>query len=271
MPWRPGTRAQQRAIEAPYEDVPDHLAPPLMSWIDGCFQSEYEFRFERMPDVAIRLRIQVPRAYDAARRELYRLCSEDRGFILDIVEVMLELYGRDGSRSATLDSLLTAANSAYGVRDDARGLELRIVPEVKEQVQSVIDVATGSPGDHLRNAWNEAYGLNPDPTKAYSESIKSVEAAMAPVVSPANLRATLGTIIKDVEAKPEKWIFEIADGRADGVDTVLRMMQVLWDGQSSRHGGVEPTRAETAGEARAAVHLAATLTQFAVGKTFRPA
>ena len=179
--------------------------------------------------------------------------------------------GEDDGRANTLKQLLDASNSAYSVRDDWHGLELRIVPEVKDQVQSVVNSASGMAGDHLRNAWNEAYSRNPDPAQAYGESIKAVEAAMAPVVSPANLKATLGTIIKDVENKPGQWVFEIADGRATGVGMVLAMMQMLWDGQTSRHGGVTPTKAETPDEARAAVHLAATLVQFAVGGAFRTA
>ena len=37
---------------------------------------------------------------------------------------------------------------------------------------------------HLRSAWHHAYRQNPDPSKAYSDAIKAVEAATRPVVSP---------------------------------------------------------------------------------------
>ncbi|MGB7447574.1 MAG: hypothetical protein WA892_00440 [Ornithinimicrobium sp.] len=266
MPWRPGRGAQQRALEAAYEDVPPHLAQPLWNWINNGFW----YHIERLTPVAIRMRETLPADPNPAMQELLRRCDEDSAFMLDLVEAMLELYGWDSGRGTDLRELLVDANSAYTVREDYRGLELRTVPEVKEQVQETVNLAAGSAGDHLRNAWNEAYGRHPDPTKAYSEAIKAVESAMAPVVSPMNVKATLGTILKDVERKPSKWEFSIADGRADGVDTVLQMMQMLWDGQTSRHGGVAPTRAETPSEAQAAVHLAATLVQFAVGKSFRP-
>jgi hypothetical protein len=46
------------------------------------------------------------------------------------------------------------------------------------------------------------------------------------------------------------------------------MMWMLWQGQTSRHGGLGPTRAETPDEARAAVHLAASLVQFGVSGAF---
>lgn len=275
MVWRPGKRAQDRALESPYEGVPGHLAQPLWNWIEGCFRDDYgTTQYHRFEQLAVHLRIQLSPRPGEARQRLLDLCNAgDKTFALDLVEAMLELYS-DGSfwevaRAEQLEALLQAGNSAYAVNDTNTGLELRIVPEVKDQVQAVVDLATGSPGDHLRNAWNEAYGRTADPVKAYSESIKAVESAMASTISPANLKATLGTMIKDVEAKPSKWTFDIADGRATGVGTVLAMMQMLWDGQTSRHGGVSPTRAETVEEARTAVHLAATLVQFAVGGSFK--
>ena len=83
-----------------------------------------------------------------------------------------------------------------------------------------------------------------------------------------NDKQTLGTMIRDVAAKPSKWDFVIIDGAVGGVDTVLAMMRMLWDGQTSRHGGVNPTRDETDDEAKAAVHFAATLVQFGVSGAF---
>lgn len=256
-------------MESPYEDVPEHLAAHLWRWILNGFTSQYEDRRGRWGLLAVHLRIALSFDEYEAEAELRDLCNRDPLFMLDVAEAMLEIWGEDQGRSRQLNAVLTVTNSAYRVRADSKGLEVSVTPEVQEQVQAVVDAATGSPGDHLRDAWNEAYGRTPDPVKSYSEAIKAVEAAMAPVISPQNLKQTLGTMIKDVESKPSKWKFEIADGRATGVGTVLAMMQVLWDGQTSRHGGVNPTRAETVEEARAAVHIAATLVQFAVGKSFR--
>ncbi|GAA2463235.1 hypothetical protein [Streptomyces lavendulocolor] len=47
----------------------------------------------------------------------------------------------------------------------------------------------------------------------------------------------------------------------DPVAPVEAMMRALWQGQTSRHGGSEPTSPETLEAARAAVHLAATIVQ----------
>ena len=269
MAWTPGGRARARELEAPYPDVPDHLKPHLFLWIRQCFDQGYEFDYGRLGEVAIHMRIQIlqndPLKFLAAR------CSESDEFMLDLTESILELYGWDRGRAGALQSLLESSNSAYRVKNGWDGLEMLITPEVKEQVQEVVNAAKSSAGDHLREAWNEAYGRKPDPVKSYSESIKAVESALAPIVSPQNGKQTLGTMIRDVKAKPSKWGFDIPDGNVGGVETVLSMMQLLWEGQSSRHGGLNPTPAETVEEARSAVHLAASLVQFATGKHLRQA
>ncbi|MGB2556537.1 hypothetical protein [Cellulosimicrobium cellulans] len=278
MPWKPGQRRAQRALEDPFADVPEHLHGPLWDWILAGLQKPTRVSLpgfglktvasprDRYRNVALALRIDVD--LDKGPWELAASCAADHAFMLDLVEVMLEQFGYDEGRARELQGLLTMANSAYRVRDDWGGLEERVAPGVKELVSETIDTATGSAGDHLANAWNEAYGRKPDPVKAYSESIKAAEAAFAPLVSPQNAKQTLGTMIRDIKAKPAKWKFVIAEANVSGVDTTLNMMQMLWDGQTSRHGGTGPTRDETPEEARAAVHLAAALVQLGVSKAF---
>lgn len=225
---------------------------------------------ERLGEIAIDLRMSVGAGShrDQLRVFLGR-CNQDPGFMLDLIEAMLERYGWDDGRAPKLRDLLREGNSAYQVTDAWNGLEMRVAAGVKESVQEAVDAAGGSAGDHLTDAWNEAYGRKHDPVKSYSETVKAVEAALAPHVSPANHKQTLGTMIRDVAAKPTKWEFEIADGNANSVETIVNMMRMLWDGQTSRHGGVNPTRPETIEEARAAVHLGATLVQWGVSGAFR--
>lgn len=185
---------------------------------------------------------------------------------LRIIEFLLP--AARASSAMELEDVLRLGNSAYAVSSDGKRLEMGTTPEVKQQVEAVVSSAGGSAGDHLAKAWNGAYGREPDPVKSFSESVKAVEAALAGHISPQNGKQTLGTMIRDVSAKPTKWRFAIADGNVGGVDTVLHMMRVLWDGQTSRHGGVSPTRDETSQEAKAAVHLAATLVEFGASGAF---
>lgn len=268
MAWQPGRRRAQRALEDPYEGVPAHLAQPLWDWIQRAM--DFQYSDERWRQVAIDLRVHVqgrPQDYFAKQ------CEQSPDFMLDVVEALLERYGTSVDTKAwVLDDLLEAANSAYAVAEGGRALELRVAQGVKEVLREAVDAGQGSAGDHLTSAWNAAYGRQSDPTKAYAEAIKAVEAALAPHVSPQNPKQTLGTMIADVRNKPQKWKFVLdASPTSPGVDVILGMMRSLWDGQTSRHGGASPTRLETPEEARAAVHLAAALVQFGQSAAFATA
>ncbi|WP_410794077.1 hypothetical protein [Kribbella sp. C-35] len=234
--------------------------------------TSYGTNAERTAELAIELRKSMRAGSNFEQIQQYiEWCNKDTDFMLDLVEVMLDRYGWDAGRARRLDGLLIAANSAYRVRatdTSSAGLEERVAPGVKELVREAVDAAGGSAGDHLVNAWNAAYGRKPDAVKAYSEAIKAAEAALAPRVAPQNARQTLGTMIRDVSAKPAKWSFTLDDGSGGGVAAILQMMRTLWEGQTSRHGGLNPTRAETPDEARAAVHLATGLVQFGASGAF---
>ena len=269
MAWRPGSHSAALALEDPYEDVPEHLVAPLWTWVSGHCRSDST----TMLAVGLRLRLSLPdprRDRTGAVQGLAAECQAKPTLILDAIEVLLPFVIRaaGGHASiATLNNVLKIGNSMYQVKPDHTGLELRVLPEVREAVQAAVDAATGSAGEHLAMAWSEAYGRSPDAVKAYSEAIKAVEAAAAPVISPSNPKATLGTIIRDIKAKPSKWQFAVAANGDDGVVAVQRLMELLWNAQTSRHGGVAQTVPETAEAARAAVHVAATLVQFFVGKS----
>jgi hypothetical protein len=274
VPFRPGELAQSRELEPLYEDVPPHLKSELWQWTAVYLNARSADGVARLRSVANHMRYDISRvakAYSTSsksqdiRAYIERRCASPEEQ-LRVIEYILTLASIEHARA--LEKILKVGNSAYAVSKDGKRLEMRTTPEVKAQVEAVVATATGSAGAHLANAWNEAYGREPDSVKSYSESIKAVEAALAPNVSPQNDKQTLGTMIRDVAAKPSKWEFVIADGAVGGVDTVLAMMRMLWDGQTSRHGGVNPTRDETADEAKAAVHFAATLVEFAVSGAF---
>jgi hypothetical protein len=92
---------------------------------------------------------------------------------------------------------------------------------------------------------------------------KAVEAAAIPVVSPANAKATLGTVIRDLENQQARWRLAVAaPSGTDPIAPLLGMLRLLWQGQTDRHGSGGPTVAPSAEAAAAAVHLAATLVQW---------
>ncbi len=253
-----------------YEDVPAHLKHQLWTWTAGYLSTGDADGIAKIRAVANHMRYdyaRIPKAGSYTKKEqdmrahIQKRCQDDEDQLRIIEFLLTESHPSSGLH---LEGILRLGNSAYSVSADGKRLEMRADPAVRAGVQAVVEVAAGSPGDHLTNAWNEAFGRVPDPVKSYSESIKAVEAALAARVSPQNGKQTLGTMVRDIRAKPGKWKFAIADGNVGGVETVLNMMQLLWDGQTSRHGGVNPTRAETPEEAKAAVLLAAGLVQFGV-------
>jgi hypothetical protein len=100
------------------------------------------------------------------------------------------------------------------------------------------------------------------PDKSFDESIKAVEAAAIPVVTPADPGATLGTIISALSDKPDKWT--VALEPKDGLDSVAeltRMRRLLWKSHKTQHGeaGTGPPKTMSPMEAEAALYLASTL------------
>lgn len=189
------------------------------------------------------------------------------------------LYGMSArmaflTRTSSLQELLDDVRSAYTVRASGLGLERRAPAGASQAHTAAVRAAAakpdaGSAASHLSAAWAAAYAITPEPVQAYSESVKAVEAAAHAVVEPQNPKATLGTMVRQLRDSPER--FATVLQRSDSVGTVREMMSLLWAGQTSRHGGMEPTRRETPAEAQAAVQLAATLVGWFVSGAVRRA
>ena len=185
----------------------------------------------------------------------------DEDCLLDVLETVISFYD-DGALLA-LETTLEIGNSAYTLNDGRTGLQFRIDPTVQAQITGVItETGPATFGSHLRDAFNAAYGRQVDPPKSYSESIKAVECATIPVVEPNHARATLGTVRGELRSNPNRWAFAINGQGNDSIEPVTGMVSLLWDGQTSRHGGVAATKPETVDAARSAVHLAGTLCQW---------
>jgi hypothetical protein len=123
--------------------------------------------------------------------------------------------------------------------------------------------AAGSAAEQIRSAWAELHGLHPDPSAAYRAAVQAVESAAHAMIEPNNAKATLGTMIGQLRNTPQRYALAIPGPDGTGsIAPLIAMMELLWTGQISRHGGQAPTRPETVEEARMAVHLAVTLVQW---------
>lgn len=268
MRWRPlSTRTEvERADEydALHDGVPPWLAPGLTRWvIEVVRDAPYVDPAKTLHDVEQLLRFPLnwQRGVDTALGTLAKEFGENRSRALDIVDCLLMLTANQPGSWKTaeqLSSMLSAAGSAWGMGKDAAGtpcLHRRVEESSETAAKAAID-RPGNPGLHLRVAWHRVYGRDPDPSGAYREAVRAVEAAAKPVVTPNDSIATLGKMIKAMRDKPEKWTAELGS-----VAAVADMMGVLWTSQLDRHGTDDETvpLSASASQSEAAVHLAVTL------------
>jgi hypothetical protein len=158
-----------------------------------------------------------------------------------------------------LNSFFEMSGSAWQVTQQGNDtfLSRRDLEAAKHAIRQVEPLAE-RPAHFLTAAWMKVATRDPDPNGAYDNAIKAVEAAAHSVVSPSNAKATLGTMIRDLKAKPAKWTFALGD-----VGTVIAMADTLWTNHF-RHGTQE-REDHTLSEADAAVHLAIPLVRYFAG------
>lgn len=62
-------------------------------------------------------------------------------------------------------------------------------------------------------------------------------------------------MLGELKQSRAKFALAIPGPTGGDIAPLIAMMELLWDGQSSRHGSQTPTRPETIPEAQMAVHL----------------
>lgn len=280
--WKPLSIREGRGMhdyDGPFEGVPDWLFASLWTWAserypvyaDGHYRRAAVAEYRRI-GMALRLSLDNPRDPNPDRANdlqntLYSLTYEDRSLLLDVVDFALSQIGTAATQQfhrTHLEVILTQAGSVYRVQEAAASyLARRVAPEL--QAAADAQMTEGRPGEHITRAWRAIYSRNPDPSDGYREAIKAVEAAAIPIVSPANHRATLGTVIADLRNDPTKWVVSLRSPSPDEqVPAVRGMLELLWKGHLARHGTPDPSAPldVSQGDAEAALHLALTLVQW---------
>lgn len=271
MPWRPlSKRAQADArLDEPHEGLPAHIAGPALDWLANRFQPAGLVDDEALTDLQLRFRLDPPLDRRDRLGDLIARCRDDDDFALDVIDYSLYHLDRLGheyeflpERAKQLAKILILGGSAWivaPIEDEDDGvyrLARRSVGPVPDAVAALSPAARAHA--HLVEAWNRSTGRNPDPSGAYREAVRAVEAAAKPVVLPASNRATLGTMIAALRDKPEKWATRMGE-----VHDVRRQMELLWTNQLDRHGtDDESVPLEVSQEeAELAVHMALLLTR----------
>jgi hypothetical protein len=181
---------------------------------------------------------------------------QDQGLLLDLVDFVAYFGNLTDSQASLLEQYLAEAGSEYRVgQTDGKGkwhLEKRVMPSVQTRADAI--ALHDRPGRHLGKAWSKLYQRSPEPSIAYLEAVRGVEAAAIPVVLPNDDKATLGRVIGHLKAA--------STARQD--ITLIAMLGDLWHSQWDRHGipdDAAPMECSLK-EAERAVHLALTLVQF---------
>ena len=226
-----------------HEGVPDFLVRSLLDWALGHFIRNMSGKRTIDRQMVLRLerraRRDLPLAALNDSKVLARAFGEDDALFLDAIDFVLSqknYYDFGNNNPQELDGILEEAGSAYCVgtdEDDNFELQFRQSEEMTDLLEAEAS-QPGNAGAHLRKAWSKCFGLNPDTKGACIEAVSAVEVAAKPIISPDNSRTTLGTLCRDMEAKPSKWATD--SEYVASVEAVLNMMKLVWNEGHYRHG-----------------------------------
>jgi hypothetical protein len=277
--------AGAKAYEALRDGIPGSLRTSVAAWVkkainilSGGDKEAYRgihLLLERTLDIeSLDWRYDGTDLHSSLVAEMFG--NEDLGLsVLDLLlrelRTRVDKNGDDGTSrvlAKSLDVILRQGRSAFRVREDRSGLEDRIDPTATERADGLLQQSTRA-SDHLRRAWDGVYGLKKNPSHAYHEAVKAVEAAAIPVAVPRKASATLGDVLGDMKAHGEKRYLVALDPSGNQkpvvpIESVIGMIELLWKSQYDRHGTPDESTPASVREeeAEAALHLALTLTHW---------
>ena len=228
-------------FDAPAEGLPPWLKGPVLEWVADAFRPSGWENEEATRALQLDFRLERPLGSNGGggSNDLIGRMAADDEFALDVLDWMVAKHrhfsvGHGSERWVEeLGQLLTQGGSAWEVVTveymDHRLTRRATGPVVEVLEQTATEASRAH--RHLTEAWSRLMGRNPDPSGAYREAVRAVEAVAKPVVLPGNDRATLGQMIAALRDKPEKWTTTLGT-----TDDVRAQMEAVWTGQLDRHG-----------------------------------
>ena len=278
LPLGVDTEDEIAKYNAPHDGVPEWMEAAFWAWIRSAITSQqtYANGLSYIPMLNVTLAEEMCQTLYIALPDLrapyadYQIGEEQINSAMEILQasdhalqiadyLLAHVKRLNG---AELNALLERSKSAWkvGIRCGRPGLERR-VPEGVQKAADAVMAHSGKAGIHLAQAWEALYGLTANASEAYRLAVLAVEDAAIPVVSPNNSKATLGTVISQIQSQNDWRLPMIREPSGMTIREVLiGMMKTLWAGQHDRHGG-QPTAPDNVNfdEASVAIHLAATL------------
>jgi hypothetical protein len=172
--------------------------------------------------------------------------AQDEAHGLDVVEAMLATGATFNFNELlqSMNQILVESGSKWVAVPNSSGtatLEERVDATTTEAFGTAASDTSNMSGQHLRTAWGHAFGRSPSAPEAYNYAIKAMEAAAWPVITPNNNSATLGHILGELRAHPERWHTQITELQPGAGSTMLaNAMQLVWEGHTDRHGTASP-------------------------------
>lgn len=274
MTWKPlFVRLGQEEEAGPYEGVPAHLYGPLIDWLDREFityNGYVDFGGTRRMGQELHVVVPPGTSDDSVSYYVKKWFERDKTRLLVAVDWVLyhryyALNRVPRDEFGELRDIFEVAASVYTIAADGSGLTTRVDGTAAEMFRNAVSAADEISAE-LREAWARVYSLSTDPSDAWDHAIKAVEEALKPIITPTNNAATLGGVIGQLRSAPAgKNKFLLVDNslnpRTVPLNTFIDLLSFVWV-NPDRHGGANK-RVPTLDEARAVVHAAVLIVQYA--------
>lgn len=242
------------------EGIPDGLQNSLVNFLSWHFTYDNYARTDRVERLA---RI-TGRSLSRDRNDLLTEFFADEELLFDAIDHALAYPDRNVQQpweaARDMKSYLDEARHVYDVVYLGRNeyeLGYRQPPEISSLVEEVTSNRSRA-SEHLRRAWSLGFSRDADPNNACIEAAKAVEAAAKDTITPNDQLATLGRMIGEMKANPEKWLTDLGSPGSEDLMTVIGMMKMMWNGQL-RHGNPDEPLDMSAEQCQMIVHTAAIL------------
>jgi hypothetical protein len=291
-PWGLDRAEDATSYDALHDGVPRWMEASFWEWIEARFtryvrsedgvtypipRARFDNGLLRQAERLLRLPVGINALTPGKGLQAIRTTVEVSGFpALRLADYLLSAQAETEQHpiAAELDQVLHQSGSAWrvGTRYGRIGL-VRRVPEGVQLNADEVMRTSGQAGSRLVQAWDRAFGLEPDPSAAYDLAVRAVEDAAIPVVVPRQADASLGHVIGQLRTDGD-WALPLVreEPTARTESIVLRLCQALWRGHRDRHGGGSTSYSGpvTQEEAETAVTIAVPLVQwFASGMVQR--
>lgn len=263
--WRRlSARQEAPSPDEPYEGVPEHLLSPLIAWIHHLFPFHagdvQDADMLRLVALATRIALVPGDSDHAAYQAVVEASIANPQVCLDVIDALLKFGQPDDLATENLRSVLLFGGSAWEVAADGKALVRRLDATTVSR-QAVATIAADNASPLLKDAFAKAYGRKPDVLAAWGQAIRAVEAVIVAVVYPDHYDATLGHVIDELVAHPDRWRIGLNSGQdpIEQTKTFTAMLRMIWEvpGLTEDGKGKPPVR-----ETQAIVQLAVTVVQW---------